>query len=179
MAWFTRRRDDQTDAGQADAGRRATVSAAAAAQPSADSGDDEGFVVPKVRGIPEAEQQRIQRLLGEVRDAGVDVDDLQAIGRAYDDWLAGWLAQRDSKREDHQVLVDRLGVAIGEHLVRHTDVEWGMVTDAFGTDLGVAAAADDFTVVPMNLVAVRWLNRTSGWVPGVVGHLVNLRTTMR
>ena len=49
---------------------------------------------------------------------------------------------------------------------------------ALGDD--VLAVADGmrggFVVVPMNLVAVRWLRREQGWVPGVVGHLVRLRT---
>jgi hypothetical protein len=49
------------------------------------------------------------------------------------------------------------------------------VTDAFGTDLAVAGGKDDFVVVPGNLVAARWMNAETGWVPGVVGHLVRVR----
>jgi hypothetical protein len=75
------------------------------------------------------------------------------------------------------VVVERFAMGIGEHLHRHTDLRWQLVTDAFGTDLAVADGfKGGFVVVPMNLVAVRWLRREQGWVPGVVGHLVQLRT---
>jgi hypothetical protein len=30
-------------------------------------------------------------------------------------------------------------------------------------------------VVPANLVAARWMNGETGWLPGVVGHLVRVR----
>ena len=56
-----------------------------------------------------------------------------------------------------------------------TDLSWSRVTDAFGTDLAVAGGKDDFVVVPGNLVAARWMNAETGWVPGVVGHLVRVR----
>lgn len=171
MAWFSRKDDDDDTQPAPALGRRPPIA-------EVPVGDDE-LVLPKVRALPQDQREWIAHTLADAAAAGIDVDDLASIAAAYDGWLADWLAQRESKRPDHQVLVDRLGVAIGEHLVRHTDMEWGLVSDAFGTDLGVAARSDDFAVVPMNLVAVRWLNRTSGWVPGVVGHLVALRTTMR
>ena len=49
-----------------------------------------------------------------------------------------------------------------------------MISDAFGTDLGVSARRRDLAVVPPTIVATRWINRETGWVPGVVGHLVRL-----
>lgn len=133
------------------------------------------MVVPRVVTLPRPERDRIDAVLDQLAAAGVDVDDLAAIGSAYDAWLTTWLDTKESQRPDHQPMVDQIAVAIGEHLARHTDLEWLLVSDAFGTDVGVGSRRDDFSVVPMNLVAVRWLNRTTGWVPGVVGHLVNIR----
>ena len=72
-------------------------------------------------------------------------------------------------------IVERFAIGIGEHLHRATDLSWSRVTDAFGTDLAVAGGKDDFVVVPGNLVAARWMNAETGWVPGVVGHLVRVR----
>lgn len=68
-----------------------------------------------------------------------------------------------------------MGVAIGEHLTRTTDLRWATVEDPFGTDLGLFADSDHFALVPTNLVSGRFLNGECGWVPGVVGHLVGLR----
>ncbi len=70
----------------------------------------------------------------------------------------------------------RYALGIGEHLHRHTDLDWQLVTDVFGTDLAVAGGfSGSFSVVPGNLVASRWMRGETGWLPGVVGHLVALR----
>lgn len=65
---------------------------------------------------------------------------------------------------------------MGEHLSRHTDLDWRIVTDVFGTDLGLLEGPRGaFMVVPSNLVAGRWMRGETGWIPGVVGHLVSCR----
>lgn len=128
-------------------------------------------LTPESRRIGEEERAHIDRALAELAAEGVDVDDLASIGAGLDRALAGWLADRS---DDHDAVVQRYAVAIGEHLHRHTDLAWQVVTDVFGTDLAVAAG--DFVVVPTNLVAVRWMRREQGWVPPVVGHLVEVRS---
>lgn len=125
---------------------------------------------PESRRIDEAERAHIAAALEALAAEGVDVDDLASIGAGLDRALTAWLADRGA---DHDVVVQRYAVAVGEHLHRHTDLAWEVVTDVFGTDLAVAAG--DFVVVPANLVAVRWMRREQGWVPGVVGHLVAVR----
>lgn len=132
---------------------------------------------PVVEGVPEQEQARITAALTELEAAGVDVDDLTSIGAGLDAAFLAWESTPEPGREPHDRIVERFALGIGEHLHRHTDLRWQLVTDAFGTDLAVAdGRRGGFVVVPMNLVAVRWLRREQGWVPGVVGHLVRLRT---
>lgn len=128
-------------------------------------------LTPESRRINEEERAHIDQTLAAVAAEGVDVDDLASIGAGLDRALASWLADRSN---DHDAIVQRYAVAIGEHLHRHTDLAWEMVTDVFGTDLAVAAG--DFVVVPANLVAVRWMRREQGWVPPVVGHIVAVRS---
>ena len=38
---------------------------------------------------------------------------------------------------DHAAVVERYAVGIGEYLDRHTDLDWQVVTDVFGTDLAL------------------------------------------
>jgi hypothetical protein len=110
-----------------------------------------------------------------VEKAGLDVTDLAAVGAAFDEALSSWQSARKGERGDEREIVERFAIAIGEHLHQTTDLSWSRVTDAFGTDLAVAGGTDDFVVVPGNLVAARWMNADTGWVPGVVGHLVRVR----
>ena len=77
---------------------------------------------------------------------------------------------------DHAAVVECYALAIGEHLHRHTDLDWQLVTDVFGTDLSLTEGfKGSFVVVPHNLVAGRWMRGETGWVPAVVGHLVRRR----
>lgn len=128
-------------------------------------------LTPESRRVGEEERARIAAGLEAVAADGVDVDDLRSISDGLDRALDGWLADKGG---DHDAIVERYAVAVGEHLARRTDLAWEVVTDVFGTDLAVAAG--DFVVVPTNLVAVRWMRREKGWVPQVVGHLVQVRT---
>lgn len=168
MAWFKRDRDRSED------------EAPPAAAQSAGSGplvsDPEAPVRPVEAALGEAERTRIATALSELSEAGVDVDDLHSLGKGLDEAFAAWEALPESQRTGHEQVVERFALGIGEHLHRHTDLRWAVVTDAFGTDLAVSGSGrKEFVVVPTNLVAVRWLGRERGWVPGVVGHIVQLR----
>lgn len=126
---------------------------------------------PESRRLGEEERSRIDAALAALEVEGVDVDDLESVGAGFDRALTHWVSSGGS---DHDAIVERYAIAVGEHLHRHTDLAWEVATDVFGTDLAVVAG--DFVVVPSNLVAVRWMRRETGWVPKVVGHLVALRT---
>jgi hypothetical protein len=150
-------------------------------------------LVPTSRPLRPQDRELLERGRGQLAATGVDLDDLAAIGAAHDADLAAWAALPERRRDDHAAHVDLWGVAVGEYLARHTDLRWTTVADPFGTDLGLMAAGepgesgepgepgtpavrDDFAVIPTNLVSGRWLNGETGWIPGVVGHLVRLRT---
>ena len=126
---------------------------------------------PLARPLPQEEQQRIDRALEQLASAGVDVDDLASIGAAYDKACASRGAAGQGDAHDSCELI---GIAIGEHLHRHSTLKWAMVTDTFGTDLGLDAARSETVVVPHNLVSARWMRRETGWVPRVVQHLLSI-----
>ena len=44
---------------------------------------------------------------------------------------------------------------------------WVVSTDPFGTDLAVEPPRRGIPVVTRMLVAVRWMARETGWIPGV------------
>ncbi|CCH76524.1 hypothetical protein BN12_130063 [Nostocoides japonicum T1-X7] len=123
---------------------------------------------PDTAPIGDSERARIDAALQRLEGDGVDVDDLAALGAAYD--------RARATGADGDVVVETIGLAIGEHLVRHARMDWALVTDVFGTDLGVVARRRGTTLIPTNIVATRWLSGQTGWVPGVVGHLIRLGT---
>ena len=168
MAWFSRKEKQDDRPAEREAPQRSMVA-------EADPEDVELPFRPAIERLGVEEQQRLAAGRAAVEQAGIDVTDLDAVGAAYDEALTTWQAALKGEQEDEREIVERFAIAIGEHLHRSTDLSWSRVTDAFGTDLAVAGGKDDFVVEPGNLVAARWMNAETGWVPGVVGHLVRVR----
>jgi hypothetical protein len=130
--------------------------------------DDAPLVIPRLLPLDDSARRRIAVALAALAADGVDVDDLASLADAYDRTWSSWAHARLSGRESHDVIVERFGIGIAEHLSRTTDLTWGIVSDAFGTEIGVGSAEDGDLLVPTNLVAVRWMNGETGWVTGVV-----------
>jgi len=168
VAWFSRKDKQDDGASERDAPQRSMVA-------EADPEDVELPLRPAIETPGPEEWERLARGRAALEKAGIDPTDLEALGAAYDTSLTTWQAARKGEQEDEREIVERFAIGIGEHLHRSTDLSWSRVTDAFGTDLAVAGGKDDFVVVPGNLVAARWMNAETGWVPGVVGHLVRVR----
>lgn len=127
---------------------------------------------PIATPLKDADRERLAAGLRRLEDRGIDIEDLDAIGAGYDTARERWLADPDLEGAD--VTVQTFGIAIGEYLARHSARQWAVVTDVFGTDLGLATARGETVVVPHNLVGARWMRGETGWVPGVVRHLVRI-----
>lgn len=170
MAWFSKKTKDAVASSHDQSGS----AAGAHAEPADDEPVGEGHTGrPVSRPLGASERNRISVSLGQLDARGIDVDDLESIGAGYDAAFSAW--KGDAKQQDSGQLVELFGTAIGEHLARHSYREWAVVTDVFGTDLGLVAASADTVIVPHNIVSARWMRRERGWVPGVVRHLVQMR----
>lgn len=169
MAWFGRGRDDDA-APEPEVEERTLPDAG-------DSLDPNASLRPLVEPLGDAERARISAALDGLAADGVDVDDLASLGAGLDRAYAAWAAAPDGDRPDHAAIVERYAIGIGAYLDQHTDLDWQVVTDVFGTDLALTEGyKGSFVVVPHNLVAGRWMRGETGWIPGVVGHIVKRRT---
>ena len=168
MAWFGRRRDDEPAPSPAEPERT---------MPDAgDTLDPDASLRPLVDPLGESERGRITAGLEALAAEGVDIDDLASLGAGLDRAYAQWVSGDEDSRPDHSAIVERYAIGIGAHLERHTDLDWQVVTDVFGTDLSLAEGfKGSFVVVPHNLVAGRWMRGETGWVEPVVGHIVRRR----
>ena len=177
MAWFGRRRAGSEPCPEPlePKGRRPEQ------RELPDPGDtllgDGAALQPVVDAVPAQERGRIEAAVAALQADGVDLDDLDSIGAALDAAYRSWESAPLGARPDHAAIVERFAMGIGAHLDRHTDLDWQVVTDVFGTDLALTEGfRGTFVVVPHNLVAGRWMRGETGWVPAVVGHLVRRRT---
>lgn len=161
MAWFSRKSSTTSDEPDP---------TSAVEEGTSDSGE---VVEPSSTPISEEDRARIGQAVGELAGEGVDVEDLASLEAGLDAAYREWAATRTG---DHDVVIARYALGIGEYLNRHTDLDWQIVTDVFGTDLGLSSGfASPFLVVPGNLVAGRWMRGETGWVQDVIGHIERIR----
>lgn len=150
----------------------ASVPATTTARPDVER-DEDGIPLAPTQPLRDEDRAEIDGHLQALADSGVDVDDLTSLSDGLHAAYQEWAGARDT---DHTGIVHRFSVGIGEHLARHTDLEWSLVSDVFGTDLGlVESHRAMFMVVPSNIVAARWMRGETRWIPDVVGHLVRRR----
>ena len=168
MAWFGRRRDDEAAPAPAEPERTLPE--------AGDSLDAGASLRTLVDPLGETERGRITAGLEALAAEGVDIDDLSSLGAGLDRAYAQWASGDEDSRPDHSRIVERYAIGIGAHLERHTDLDWQVVTDVFGTDLSLTEGfKGSFVVVPHNLVAGRWMRGETGWLEPVVSHIVRRR----
>jgi hypothetical protein len=120
------------------------------------------------RRLTPEEQAELEAVRAGYAEHGIDPADLDSVAAAYDRALD----RHDD--EDSSAVVELLGTAVGDHLVAVGGYQWVVSTDPFGTDLAVEPPRRGVPVVTRMLVAVRWMGRERGWIPGVVGHLARV-----
>ncbi len=160
MGWFSRNKDRDSAAG------------AGMGESTGQGAPEYGDAIVEEITATSPGQAELDLITAGVRRAaslGADPDDLASISAAYDTLRATQDAGAEVATED----IAAIGFAIGEFLSRN-GYRWAMVSDTFGTDLGVEARRGSGTTIPHTLVATRWMRGERGWVERVIGHLVRL-----
>jgi hypothetical protein len=98
----------------------------------------------------------IEHLTGEDVAGEVTVEQLDAA------W-AGFLQIAEENPQAVNPVVNILGVAFGQILVRDHDMKWVVATDRYGTDIALLGQPGDLVVYPTNAVAKRWESRETGF----------------
>lgn len=106
------------------------------------SSDERDWLVAQLRGAAEL----VARYNGDGSPA--TLEDL-------DDCLERWTSAEPSSREPTEDVVAMLGAAFGAHLVDQLALDWVVVTDTYGTDIGVIGQPGDFVIAPMSATAKR------------------------
>lgn len=83
-----------------------------------------------------------------------DSEDPPRLDQLDATWLA-WQADVSSSRPDANIVVNALGIAFGKHLATALGLDWTIVTDDYGTDLGVFGQPNDVTFFPANMISKR------------------------
>lgn len=118
-----------------------------------------------VQPLDRQAQRALAGWLGDAQAAGVDVDDLESIGKSYDDYVDEMLLTPADERPDPTPTLTMIAMAMGEYLQRNSSLQWRVVEDAQGTDLALSSADDLGVLYPIDPVAQAWEQRQRSWIP--------------
>ena len=118
-----------------------------------------------VQPLDRKAQRALAGWLGDAQAAGVDVDDIDSIGAAYDDYVHDVLLTPAAERVDPTPTLTMIAMAMGEYLRRNSSLQWRVAGDSQGSDLALASADDLGVLYPIDPVAQAWEQRQRGWLP--------------
>jgi hypothetical protein len=92
-----------------------------------------------------------------------------------------WLNSGTGINEQANDVVHAIGFAFGQFLVDSEGFEWTLVTDHFGTDIGVRALAGkgDVLVCPASMVAKRWDTKETDFLVPIYRAVIEQRDSVR
>ena len=146
MAWFKRSgRDEQPQPADHTAAGEPAIS-----EPAISDEPNEG------------ERRWLEAQLALLAQAGVDPRDLDALAGCYDEALRSWQSAPPDQRGDPNQVINAVGIALGEHVRQHTDLEWVVAADQYGTEIALHRAVGNVVVYPTSMVAKRWAEGETG-----------------
>jgi hypothetical protein len=121
-------------------------------------GDPRPAARPKHEPLTDAEQAYLSNQLTTAaviaRGYTAREEELPSLASLDATWRA-WHNDTSEARVDANAFVNAIGAALGQHLVRDLSLDWAIISDDFGTDLGLFGEPGAITVFPVNMLVKR------------------------
>jgi hypothetical protein len=113
-------------------------------------------------------------------NANLTVSDSSDPLEVCDQLLRWWHRLPAEVRPDANLLVNAIGITLGDKLAKELSLEWKIVTDTFGTDLALWRTVQGRNIIlsPTHAVAKRFENGRDGFVVALYPELVSLAQGM-
>ncbi|QDV87609.1 DUF3806 domain-containing protein [Planctomycetes bacterium TBK1r] len=140
---------------------------------------------PKFSQPNQAEQEWIAKSIAHARSliaaSDPDGDACDMTPGVLDVAYRQWLTNGTDINEQANDVVHAIGFAFGQFLVDNDEFEWTLVTDQFGTDLGVRAlpSMGDVLVCPASMVAKRWETKETDFLVPMYRAVIDQRDSVR
>jgi hypothetical protein len=125
-----------------------------------------------IRQQIEVAQAFVQETLGV---SGPELPTPEDLDQAFSAWLP------DHDPAEANAIVNCIGVALGQHVVERTGLEWVIASDEYGTELAIFGlpGQGDVLVYPQNLVAKRYEKKSGPFIVDTIGKLCTDITNIR
>ncbi|MCT1987667.1 DUF3806 domain-containing protein [Dermacoccus abyssi] len=132
-----------------------------------------------IEPVGPAEQEVLDKWLDDAARWNIDVTDVRSIDRAYESYVDDVLDQDENEREDPTPFVAMLGFALGQWLTLESVLEWRVITDADGRDLGLSLPDESSIMFPSDFIADAWNEMRRDWLNGWATDLRNQLEALR
>ena len=132
-----------------------------------------------IEPVGPAEQEVLDKWLDDAARWNIDVTDVRSIDRAYESYVDDVLDQDEDEREDPTPFVAMLGFALGQWLTLESVLEWRVITDADGRDLGLSLPDESSIMFPSDFIADAWNEMRRDWLIGWATDLRNQLEALR
>ncbi|CAM2941009.1 MULTISPECIES: DUF3806 domain-containing protein [Dermacoccus] len=132
-----------------------------------------------IEPVGPAEQEVLEKWLDDAARWNIDVTDVRSIDRAYESYVDDVLDQDEDEREDPTPFVAMLGFALGQWLTLESVLEWRVITDADGRDLGLSLPDESSIMFPSDFIADAWNEMRRDWLNGWATDLRNQLEALR
>ncbi|QEH93499.1 DUF3806 domain-containing protein [Dermacoccus abyssi] len=132
-----------------------------------------------IEPVGPAEQEVLDKWLDDAARWNIDVTDVRTIDRAYENYVDDVLDQDKDEREDPTPFVAMLGFALGQWLTLESVLEWRVITDADGRDLGLSLPDESSIMFPSDFIADAWNEMRRDWLNGWATDLRNQLEALR
>ena len=129
----------------------------------------------KIEQLTDAEREWIRQ---QIEVAQLFVQEMVGVSEpklptpeALDQAFTAWLPNHDSAEAN--AIINCVGVALGQHVVDRTRLEWVIASDQYGTELAIYGfpGQGDVLVYPQNLVAKRYEKKSSPFIVDTINKL--------
>lgn len=117
-----------------------------------------------VEPIGTQEQEILNGWLDDAARWNIDVTDAMSIERAYEKYVERVITQDEDERQDPTPFVAMIGFAIGQWLTLETVLEWRVITDDEGRDIGLSLPDESSIMFPSDFIADGWNEMRRQWI---------------
>ncbi len=152
MSWFKRTSDDEpTDEVQV-----------APADPAP----------PVLEPLTTAEIDWIRTNIAGLAEQDVTLNDIDDLGRHYDELLDAWVRLDESRRPDPNQIITQIGLGFGQYVADQAKLNWTVATDEQGAEIALHRARGNVLIYPTNLVAKQWAAHELHILPALAREMI-------
>lgn len=117
-----------------------------------------------IEPVGDAERAVLEQWLDDAARWNIDVTDVQSIDAAYEGYVDQVIATDEKDREDPTPFIAMLGFALGQWLTRESVLQWRVITDDEGRDIGLALPDESSYMFPSDFIAEAWNDTQRDWL---------------